>query len=133
MKNYDLEGMFYYNGFGNKLLDRLKFQYGIIICRKYNSYNVPEETFMYYDPVKRKDVYKPTQNRKSIELTYYYYNDDDKNLQSINIDDNIRYSETFIKNNFIRASRIEKDLDTLSRQIKLSKIIKKIKNNQQRK
>jgi len=130
MKNYDLDGMFYYNGFGNKLLDKLKFQYGIILCRKYHSSNVPEEKFMYFDPVKRKDVYKPVQNRKSIELTYYYYDDSSKNLCAINIDDTIRYSEKFIKDNFIRASRIENNLDTLSRQIKLSKIIKKIKNNQ---
>ena len=124
---FDINQFYYYNGSGNKFLDRLKFQYGIILCGKHVRTNSTEDTFMYYDPIKRKDVYKPNQNRKSINLSYYYYDFSTKNIHAVDIIDRStkNYSETFFKLNFIRASTISKNIDDMARILKLKKLMKR--------
>lgn len=125
-KRIDLYGYHYYKGSNDRLLERLKFQYGIILCRKHFTERGGEDQFMYYDSIRRRDVYKPSASRKSLILEYYYYDFKTGLPVKIHEDFNKKFSNTFVKNSFVEAYEI--DLDSLSRDIKLKKIMRKIKN-----
>ena len=128
MNRWDLYDYYYYNGSCDRLLDRLKYQYGIILCKKLYNYSGGEDQFMYYDSIKRRDVYKPSASRKTLILQYYYYDFNTKKPVQIIQEsfENKKYSGSFIEKNFKRADEI--DIDSLARDLKLKKIMKKIKN-----
>lgn len=123
----DLYGYHYYKGSNDLLLEKLKFQYGILLCKKHYIEKKCEDQFMYYDSIRRKDVYKSSVTRKNLTLQYYYYDFNTKLPIEIKEKIHKKYSETFFRNNFIESYEI--DLDSLIRDIKLKKIIKKVNQN----
>lgn len=126
-----LDGYFYYCGNIDKKLNILKQNFGILLC-KYNFIEDGYESqFKYYNNRTNKDVYSSSNNRKNIVLSYYYYNVNNNNIVELKHLNNThylkkrRFSQKFFNKNFKKSTDLG-DVYSLSRNLKLQKIINKI-------
>ena len=127
VQNTTFNDFYYYTGDSNRQLNFLRKNYGLILCIKDYARNYSTNQLKYYDENKNDYVYKSDRIRRNIIVTYYYYDFNNKTINILNIKSlNKKLSYKYFNENFDRANKI-KNIDSLSRVLKLQKIMDKIK------